>query len=125
MELTPAQRIVTFMVVVLVLAGLGAYLFLPRSSAGAAPRLPPSHSASHRQSSHERTRSSSGSASPARGARVPDIYNWLPFTAAGLAAAARVTTSFAADYATLSNSESTSSYLKPMTLLISRVIGFR
>jgi hypothetical protein len=118
MELTSAQRIVTFGVVVLVLAGLGAYLFLPRPSAGAAPRVPPSPSV-HGPTSPARFGSPSASASPPTSARVPDIYNWLPFSASGLAAAARVTTAFAADYGTFSYRESATSYLGPMKLLIS------
>src|SRR6266567_3974699 len=89
MELSPFQRFAAFTVVVLVLAGLGAYLFLPQSRAAGSGRQP-----------------------------SPDIYQWLPFTQAGLASAANTTTSFAARYGTFSSTESTQAYLAPMRSLV-------
>jgi hypothetical protein len=114
MELTPVQRFAAFAVVVLVLAGLGAYLFLPRSSA-----------ATDRGATHPRQASQSprpGPASPASpapgGPAAPDIYQWLPFTQAGLASAATTTTTFAKDYGTYSYTQSAESYLAPMRRLM-------
>ena len=120
MELTPVQRLATFAVVVLVLAGLGLYLFLPKSSLGAPARPRSGSTPSHQPVSPTSTglTSSSPAATPPSAGRAPDIYNWLPFTSAGLASAARVTTMFAADYGTYSYRQSTASYLAPMKPLI-------
>lgn len=120
MELTPVQRLVAFAVVVLVLAGLAVYLFLPKSSgaASAQPRSGPTPS--HQPVSPTATglASSPPTALPPSAGSAPDIYNWLPFTPSGLASAARVTTTFAADYSTYSYRQNTASYLAPMKSLI-------
>ncbi|MGN6792172.1 MAG: hypothetical protein ACTHJW_07250 [Streptosporangiaceae bacterium] len=113
MELTPVQRIAAFAVVVLVLAGLGVYLFLPRSSA-ATDR----GGAAHRHSPSPTPATGSATAVPAGLAR-PDIYQWLPFTQAGLASAAATTTAFARDYGSYSYAETTQAYLAPMRPLMS------
>ena len=109
MELTPIQRIAAFAVVVLVLAGLGAYLFLPRASdrGGAAHPHSPG-----------RTPAPGGASPVPSGAAQPDIYQWLPFTQAGLANAATTTAAFAADYGTFSYAETTQAYLAPMRPLM-------
>ena len=113
MELTPVQRVAAFAVVVLVLAGLGVYLFLPRPSAAA-----DAGGASHRHSPSPTNGPSSASPVPS-GEAQPDIYQWLPFTQAGLASAAAATTAFARDYGTYSYSETTQAYLAPMRPLMS------
>lgn len=120
MELTPIQRIVTFVVVVLVLAGLGVYLLLPKSSDGASAQPPSGPTPSHQPVSPTATglTSSPPSGPPPSTGNTPDIYNWLPFTPSGLASAARVTTTFAADYGTYSYRQNTASYLAPMKPLI-------
>ncbi len=113
MELTTVQRFAAFTVVVLVLAGLGAYLFLPRSSAATDT------------SGAGQSRSPSPTPTPAPadpvpvGEAQPDIYQWLPFTQAGLSSAAAATTAFARDYGTYSYAETTQAYLAPMRPLIS------
>jgi hypothetical protein len=125
MELTPVQRLVTFAVVVLVLAGLGAYLFLPKSSSGASDQQRPSQQRSGSATSHQpvspsptdSTSSPPADAPPSAG-NTADIYNWLPFTPSGLASAARVATTFAADYGTYSYRQNTASYLAPMNSLM-------
>jgi hypothetical protein len=119
MELTPVQRLVTFVIVVLVLTGLGVYLFLPGSSDGAAAQGRPSQSPSSQPTSPAAAHSSVPRTSSSSAGTVPDIYNWLPFTASGLASAARVTTEFATDYGTFSYRQSASGYLAPMKPLIS------
>ena len=118
MELTPVQRFVTFSIVVLVLAGLCVYLFVPGSPTGAAAQGRPRQSPSSKPTSPAATRSSSPGSPPSAGP-APDIYNWLPFTASGLASAARVTTTFAADYGTFTYRQGTSSYVAPMKPLMS------
>lgn len=119
MELTPAQRLVTFLIVVLVLAGLGVYLLLPKSSdsASAQPRSSPTPSQPVSPTATGLS-SSSPASPPPTAAHAPDIYSWLPFTPSGLASAARVTTAFAADYGTYSYRQSTASYLAPMKPMI-------
>src|ERR1700722_6100549 len=127
MELTPVQRIATFAVVVLVLAGLGVYLFLPKRSGAAPDRPNPAASTvgggpgspPARPTAPVSSPTTSPSPSPVAAGQSPDIYNWLPFTPSGLASAARVTTAFAVDYGTFSYRQSTSSYLAPMNSLIS------
>src|SRR6185437_962900 len=122
MELTPVQRIVTFTVVVLVLAGLGAYLFLPKSTDGAAAAGRPKPASSSSQPVQPSTPSASPSPTStgtgSGGGRPADIYSWLPFTQSGLTSAAKVTTTFANDYGTYSYQESTNSYLAPMKPLM-------
>jgi hypothetical protein len=120
MELTPVQRLITFAVVVLVLAGLGIYLFLPKSSAGAQARPRSSPTPSHQPGSPISTglASSPPATPPPSAGKGPDIYNWLPFTPSGLASAARLVTTFAADYGTYSYRQSTASYLAPMKPLM-------
>jgi hypothetical protein len=131
MELTPVQRIVTFTVVVLVLAGLGAYLFLPKPSDGAAAAGRPAPTSQPSQSAPPATPPTTAppASSPpgGSGGKATDIYSWLPFTESGLANAAQVTTTFADDYGTYSYQETPSAYLKPMkplmTTALAAVIG--
>jgi len=111
-ELSPVQRFAAFAAVVLVLAGLGAYLFLPQSSA-AGTGQPPSSPRSSSPSASD----GAGSEPPA-GQSLPDIYQWLPFTKAGLANAAATTITFAARYGTYSYRQSAQQYLAPMRSLI-------
>src|SRR5215472_4390697 len=125
MELTPIQRLVAFAVVVLVLGGLGVYLFLPKTSNGASAQPRSSPTPTRQSSSPAGTGLTSSppavlppSGPPSAAGNAPDIYNWLPFTPSGLASAARVTTTFAADYGTYSYRQNTASYLAPMKQLI-------
>jgi hypothetical protein len=118
MDLNPAQRKLVFAAVVLVLAGLGAFLIIqgplgkhgnagrgraagvtqPLSTPSSAPGL----------GSPEPTPDGLGS-TPPPGAEL-NIYQWLPFTQAGLRAAADVARRFAAAYASYSYTESTAGY---------------
>jgi hypothetical protein len=129
MELSPAQRFITFAIVVLVLAGLGVYLFLPKTgTATAAGRPTPSAHPRPRASAtggdggtQPSSSSSSSSSSPSasgKASQAPDIYAWLPFTESALASAAAVTTKFAADYGTFSYRQDAASYLAPMSSII-------
>ncbi len=115
MELTRGQQRLLFVVVVLALAGLGFYLVSSRSSGGspsAAASAPAGASAAAASAS-----TAAGvppptvpAATPAARAGGAEIYQWLPFTAADLAAAAKTTVSFAADYATWSYTENDAAY---------------
>jgi hypothetical protein len=113
MELTPVQRVAAFTVVVLVLAGLGAYLFLPRSSAA-------SDSSGARQPTVASRSPVPVQPSPVPSGRAaPDIYQWLPFTQSGLTSAATATETFARDYGTYSYTQNAQAYLAPMRKLMS------
>jgi len=115
MELTTGQRRLLFVIVVLALAGLGFYLVTSRSSGG-----PPAAGAAAASSTSAPATSGATTAS-APPAIVPaatpvstvggaEIYQWLPFTAADLAAAAQTTVAFAGDYATWSYTEGAAAY---------------
>jgi hypothetical protein len=130
MELTPGQRKAVFAGIVLALAALGAFLFIPgslltgsgdRGRPAAATR--PLHRASPTPPSA--TPAGLGAATPAGlGAGAPptasgvNIYQWLPFTQAGLAAAATVVRRFAADYTAYTYTESPASYVDRMKGLV-------
>jgi len=122
MELTPGQRKAAFALIVLALAGLGVFLLAPGSpsahTSGQAgvgttgtPSAPPSPMPTAPSSFP-----SAPAASPSPGA--VDIYQWLPFSQPGLAAAAAQVRAFAADYATYTYTESAASYVGRMKGLI-------
>jgi hypothetical protein len=127
MELSTVQRRLVFAVIVFALAGLGVYLLDSAESGSSASTVatrPPSHR--HRTSPPPASPSPTGSStSPAPGSssaapgQVPDIYQWLPFSKAGLASAASVTTRFGAAYGTFTYTEKTSTYIASMQSLIS------
>jgi hypothetical protein len=130
MEPTSLQRKAAFVLAVMVLAGLGVYLFVPSAfgAFGPGPATPP-HSAGPDGGTPAATPSGSprvtAAASPAAtapaapaGSVAPDIYQWLPFTESGLAVAAKVVTAFADDYGTFSYSENAASYVGKMRNLI-------
>jgi hypothetical protein len=122
MELTPGQRKAVFAGIVLVLAGLGAFLLIPGSLLG-------SKGAQGRPAAASQPLPSTPPTSPppaGLGATTPpaatgtgvDIYQWLPFSQAGLAAAAQVVRQFAADYASYTYTESAASYVGRMRGLV-------
>lgn len=113
MDSSPVWRRVTFAVIVCVLVALGAYLLGPvahrQAQRGHQPGAgaPPQPLAS--QVAASTAPSSTGQ---------PDIYQWLPFTQSGLAAAAAVVTRFGNAYGTYSYALSASAYaasLQPVT----------
>jgi hypothetical protein len=129
MDLNPAQRKLVFAAVVLVLAALGAFLIIQGPLLG-----------KHRDASRGRAvgltqplptpSSAPGLGSPepspgglAAGAPPPpgtgaSIYQWLPFTQAGLTAAVDVVRRFAAAYASYSYTQSAASYERQMNGLV-------
>jgi hypothetical protein len=114
MDLTRAQRKAAFAVIVAALTGLAVFLFFPGTQA--APTAPPPRSADHhsaapRQPVAPPTPSSAGAAGV-------NIYQWLPFSQAGLSAAASTVRTFLADYATYTYTESAPAYVGRMRSLI-------
>ncbi len=136
MELTPLQRLTAFIAVVGLLVGLGAYLFLPSAlgSGGTGSGSPGTGASGHHASA--RQPSSQGPTGPgntptagpaggppAPGGSPPDIYQWLPFSQAGLAVAAQDTVTFATDYTTYSYTQDANAYLAPMRPLITNQLA--
>jgi hypothetical protein len=129
MELSTAQRRLVFAVIVLVLAGLGVYLLdsaeSGSSQASTGPTASPSHHRAPASTPPASPPPTASDTSPAAGSpsagpsQPPDIYQWLPFSKAGLASAASVTTRFGEAYGTFSYTEKTSTYVATMRALIS------
>jgi hypothetical protein len=114
MDLTSAQRRMAFIVIVLALAGLGAFLLWPRPSPAAS-----------RQTAHPATSapapvpsSPAAPASPEPSGPGVNIYQLLPFSQADLTQAAGVVRRFCSDYATYSYTESAGSYVGRMRSLV-------
>jgi hypothetical protein len=126
MDLSPRQRVLAFLGIVLVLGGTGAYLLIPgvRAALGQGPPSSPQPTASaHSSGSAAPVPSSppSSSAAPAGSSApsAPNIYGWLPFSQADLAKAASVTEAFGAAYDTFSYQESAAAYVASMRNLAS------
>ena len=117
MDLSPAQRVLAFLGIVVVLGGMGAYLLIPgvRSALGQGHRpaaATPSALATGAAGTSPSTPASTAPFTPATpAAPAPDIYQWLPFSQADLARAASVTEAFGSAYDTFSYREGTSSYV--------------
>jgi len=130
MELNPAQRVLAFLGIVVVLGGTGAYLLIPgvRAALGqgphaaarpaATPSRPPAASAPPASTAPPASSpAASGSAQP------PDIYAWLPFSQGDLAQAAHVTEAFGAAYDTFSYTESATAYASSLRNLVTSQLG--
>jgi hypothetical protein len=117
MELSPAQRKLAFTIIVLALAGLGVFLLWPSppSTQHRGAALP---SATATPPARRTPAAASAASSPAAPAGALNIYQWLPFSQADLAAAAGVVRQFAADYATYSYTQSAGSYVGRMHGLV-------
>jgi len=121
MEASPAKHRVAFGLIVFALVALGAYLVRPAANPGrhqpaaaVTPAQPSGHGASQG--------SSQSGAAPAGSARA-DIYQWLPFTPAGLAAAASVAVRFGDAYGTFSYTQDAAAYIRPLHTLSSPVLA--
>jgi hypothetical protein len=107
MEFSPAARRLIFGLIVCALAGLGAYLIGP---------------AAHGASSSTRQGGSTPKSAPAgrsatANATAPgrsDIYQWLPFTPAGLNAAASVVVKFGDAYGSYTYTQNATAYVAPI-----------
>jgi hypothetical protein len=119
MELTPGQRKAVFAGVVLILAALGAFLLIPGSPLGGKGRPAAASQPPHSALPTSPPPAGLGATAPpvTTGTGV-DIYQWLPFSQAGLAAAAQVVREFAADYASYTYTESAASYVGRMRGLV-------
>jgi hypothetical protein len=116
---SPVWRRVAFAVIVCVLAALGAYLIGPLAhkdrQPGAQPRAHRPGAAGTPRPASSRSPSAVATAPPSG---QPDIYQWLPFTQSGLAAAAATVTRFGDAYGSYSYAETATAYgasLHPVT----------
>jgi hypothetical protein len=122
MDLTSAQRKLAFAVIVLALAGLGAFLLWSRSSPAPSQAAP--EPTTHAQASTPAPgQVSPAAASPAASGPAANIYQWLPFTQADLTKAAGVVRQFSADYATYSYTESADRYVGRMRDLVTPTLA--
>src|SRR5580704_6277349 len=115
MELTAIQRKAVFALIVVLLAGLGSYLFATEGSGSAPPAASPPRphaSAAPAVSSPAPAPAAAGSSSGS------NIYQWLPFTQSGLNSAASVISQFANAYGTWSYSQNANAYVATMSRLI-------
>jgi hypothetical protein len=122
MEKASAQRKAVFAVIVVALAALGIYMFMPGALGVGRSSNPPS--APHQAPTHPApsvtpaaTNPPPAVASPGS-ATAPDIYQWLPFSQSELASAAHVVTEFSDAYGTWSYSQSADAYVATMSNLI-------
>lgn len=105
MEASPLSRRVAFAIIVCGFAALGGYLLSPAAHHGTAGSPTPAAARSHPPSGTAKGVRATGSS-----VGVPDIYQWLPFTQAGLAAAAATVVRFGDAYGTYSYTEEGAAY---------------
>lgn len=121
MDKASAQRKAVFAVIVVALAALGVYMFMPGALGAGHSTKPPAttHHAAARPA-HAAPATSNPAPAPASSASPspPNIYGWLPFTPAELASAARVVTQFSDAYGTWSYSQNADAYVATMSNLI-------
>ena len=106
MDASPATRRVAFAVVVCAFAALGAYVLGPLAHRGGAPGAKAPTVSTGRTPAPAHSSLSPGS--PA------SIYQWLPFTQAGLTVAAETVVRFGDAYGTYSYTEDGAAYVAPL-----------
>ena len=121
METSPLQRRVTFALIVLVLIGLGVYLVGQAHGSSGRGRPPATLRPVLAVSPSLSAPASAPAGAPAPSA-APDIYQWLPFTPAGLAAAASVARQFGDAYGTFSYTQSAAAYAASFKSLASAAL---
>jgi hypothetical protein len=122
MELSPAQRKLTFALVVVALVALGVYLFVSRGSgpAPAAARTSrPARSAAPARRPASAPPASASAPANSSVTQNSDIFQLVPFTAAGLASGEQAADQFGAAYGTYSYTETAAAYVRSMSKLVS------
>jgi hypothetical protein len=117
MDLSAGQRKAVFGLIVVLLAGLGIYLFVAQAP-GSSGSTPPAAAHSPAPPSASPTPAASPAPAAATSPSEPDIYQWLPFTESQLATAATVVTQFSDAYGTWSYSQNAAGYVASMHDLI-------
>jgi hypothetical protein len=119
------RRRVAFAVIVFALVALGAYLIgsvRHGSQAGGRPSAASHSSPAAASAAPPRPGASSTPSASAPVSGQPDIYQWLPFTQAGLAAAVSVAERFGTAYGTYSYTQDPGQYVAPMQSLASAAV---
>jgi hypothetical protein len=123
MEFSTLQRRITFGLIVFVLVALGAYLIVPASSDAGRTDRPTAGSSPRPSFAPASTTSPPSGGSEASGVTA-DIYQWLPFTPAGLTAAAALVLKFADAYGTFSYTMAAPAYAASLqTLASAQLVG--
>jgi hypothetical protein len=118
MDLNAGQRRAVFGLIVVLLVGLGVYLFVSSSRGSGHSPSAATHSPAPRATSPATAAPTPSPSPAAAGSSDPDIYQWLPFTEAQLGSAAAVVTQFSNAYGTWSYSQTATSYVATMRSLI-------
>jgi hypothetical protein len=121
MDLNPRQQKLAFAVIVVMLAGLGVYLILPKATGGqhAAASVPSSQPAQTAPASTAPPQSAGGAVTPAPSSSATvNIFQWLPFTQDELVKAASVASQAASYYDTFRYDESAATYGNRMSGLV-------
>jgi hypothetical protein len=121
MDLNSGQRKAVFGLIVVVLVGLGIYMFVPwarGSDGGSSPVAATRSPALQATSPATPTPTPSSVPTTAATPSDPDIYQWLPFTQAELGSAAAVVTQFCDAYGTWSYSQNATGYVATMRSVI-------
>jgi hypothetical protein len=127
MELSPGQQRLLFVVVVIVLVGLGFFLIegrshgttaAPATTATPSPTVTASASATSAAATATPPATEPAVTPPATTTGGANIYQWLPFTQSDLTAAAKTTVAFAKDYVTWNSKESKTAYGASMASLV-------
>jgi len=108
MDASPAARRVAFAVIVCVFAALGAYLLGPLTHRGGTPGGKPAAAASGQTTIRAQPSVRAAGPGPA------SVYQWLPFTQAGLSAAASTVVRFGNAYGTYTYTEDGAAYIAPL-----------
>jgi hypothetical protein len=117
MEPSALQRRIAFGLIVFVLAALGAYLVGPAAHGSGRTGKPPAGPYATPPVTSPAAASPPASAASPGTAGQPDppgIYQWLPFTQAGLAAAASAAQRFGDAYGTFSYTQDADAYVAPL-----------
>jgi len=124
-DLSPRQRGALFVLVVIVLAAFGYFVVVPalgqsrgQPGAAASPRPPVTATPGQTARGGAPAVSAPAASGPAAAASGVDIYAWLPFTQAELAAAASVAVRFAVAYDTFTYTENAAGYVGAMGGLV-------
>lgn len=116
------SRRVAFAVIVFALVALGAYLIGTVRQGGGPGTAAQAGTAARPAPAAARGRSAPAAGTAAAQPAPPDIYQWLPFTQAGLAAAASVAEKFGDAYGTYSYTQTPAQYVAPMRSLASAAV---
>ena len=121
MDISPALRRIIFGVIVAVLVALGAYLLGPAAHGAGRSGSQSGTPARHGATAPATERATAPATEPATGPRTgqADIYQWLPFTPAGLAAAASVVIKFSDAYGSFSYTQDAAAYAAPLVPIAS------